>query len=88
MGPAIIWAVLTGAICGGAWAVIVAAQREKRLADRYAAMLDHVENQLAEMHDVVTRMTAVEDRMEYTERLLVQERDARTLPPPDAGART
>ena len=82
MGPAIIWAFLTGMITAGAWAVIVAAQREKRLADRYAAMLDHVEDQLAEMQDVAARMAAVEDRMEYTERLLVQEREAPRLPPP------
>jgi hypothetical protein len=81
MGPAVIWAFLTGMITAGAWAVIVAAQREKRLADRYAAMLDHVEDQLAEMRDVATRMEQVEDRMEYTERLLVQERDSRQLPP-------
>jgi hypothetical protein len=84
MGPAVIWAFLTGAISAGAWAVIVAAQREKRLADRYAAMLDRVEDQLAEMQDAIHRVIAVEDRMEYTERLLVQEREARKLPP--AGA--
>jgi hypothetical protein len=82
MGPAVIWAFLTGLITGGAWMVILAAQRERRLTERFAAMLDGVEDQLADMHDVVHRMTAVEDRMEYTERLLVQEREARTLPPP------
>lgn len=82
MGPAIIWAFLTGMITAGSWAVITAAQREKRLADRYAAMLEHMEDQLAEMRDVAGRMEQVEDRMEYTERLLVQEREARTLPPP------
>lgn len=84
MGPMsgpIVWALLTGALTGGVWVGIVLLQRIRRIAERQPAELEDVRRRLDELDGVERRLAEVEERLEFTERLLAQRPEPR-LPPP------
>ena len=70
----IIWALLTGLISGGAWIGIVVLRHQREL-DRYDDddMLG-MERRLAELEQVATRVAELEERVEFTERMLAAAR--------------
>ncbi len=71
----IIWALLTGLISGGVWIGIVVLKHQREL-DRYDYddMLA-MEQRLAELEHVATRVSELEERIEFTERMLTAARD-------------
>ena len=79
MGYTIIWALLTGLITGGAWVGIVLVQRQRRLTLDQAGLRGELERRLDELEDVNTRLAELEERVEFTERVLAKEREAARL---------
>ena len=82
MGNTIIWALLTGLITGGAWVGIVLVQRQRRLTLDQAGLRGELERRLDELEDVNTRLAELEERVEFTERVLAKDREASRLAPP------
>ena len=82
MDPTVVWALLTGAITGGAWVGIVLLRRQHRLASRHLRLVEDVERRLDELADVGNRLAEVEERLDFAERLLALEREGQRLPPP------
>lgn len=78
----VLWALLTGGITGGVWTAIVLKGRQRRLTDDYEALLQDNASHVAELERVSRRMLDLEERVDSTERRLIekQERD-RLLPP-------
>ena len=78
----VIWALLTGGITVGAWVGIALLARQSRLANRQAEELMQVG---AHLREVDGRLAELEERVDFTERLLTRQDEAeRRLPP--AGA--
>lgn len=75
MGTAIIWALLTGIVTGGAWAAIVLLGRQRRLAEHQAAMRLELERRLDGLEGVETRLADLEERVDFAERLLPRGRE-------------
>jgi cell division protein FtsB len=78
----VLWALLTGGITGGIWTAIVLKGRQRRLAEDYEALLEDNAAQVAELERVSRKMLDLEERVDSTERILIekQQRD-RLLPP-------
>lgn len=83
MPATIVWALLTGAITGGVWVGIVLLQRIRRISEQQPAELEDMRRRLDELEGVERRLTEVEGRLEFTERLLGQQKDAVRLPAPE-----
>jgi hypothetical protein len=79
--PTIIWALLTGAVTGGAWVGIVLLQRHRRLASEQLHLVEQAERQLEELADVGERLSELEARLNFAERRLA-ERETPGLSPP------
>ena len=82
MDPTIIWALLTGAVSGGAWVGIVLLRRQHRLSSHQLQLVEDVERRLDELADVGNRLAEVEERLDFAERLLAREREEHKLRPP------
>ena len=76
------WALLTGAITGGVWVAIVLFQRIRTISERQPAELEEMRRRLDELEGVERRMAELEERLEFTERLLARQKDMVRLPPP------
>ncbi len=83
MGATVLWALLTGAITGGVGIGIVLLQRIRKISEQQPAELEDMRRRLDELEVVERRLTEVEGRLEFTERLLAQQKDAVRLPPPE-----
>jgi hypothetical protein len=83
MPELVIWALLTGMVTGGAWVGIVLVRHQRRLDRLEPPPLDDVYRRLDELEDVGPRLAEVEERLDFTGRLLAQERAVRRLPPAD-----
>lgn len=81
MSQVLIWALLNGVITGGVWVGIVMLRRQRRLAREQMDVLEDVRRQLDSQEQLKERMAALEERLDFTERLLIEEREARRLPP-------
>lgn len=81
MGNTVIWALLTGLITGGTWMGIVLLQRQARLANDQKAMRAELERRLDALEEVDEHIAELEDRLDFTERLLKTEREQQRLPP-------
>jgi hypothetical protein len=77
----VLWALLTGMVTGGAWVGIVLVRHQRRLARLEPPPLDDVYRRLDELEGVGQRLAEIEDRVDFAERLLAEERAARPLPP-------
>jgi hypothetical protein len=78
----VIWALLTGAITGGAWVGIVLLRRQHRASARQLQLVEEADRRLDELADVGERLAEVEERLNFAERLLAQDREEHRLPPP------
>ena len=78
----IIWALLTGAVTGGVGVAIVLLQRRFRIARRQTDVLEETERRLDELADVGTRVSEMEDRLDFAERTLTRQREESRLSPP------
>ncbi len=81
MNQILVWALLNGVITGGVWVGIVMLKRQRRLAREQMDVLEDVRRHLDSQELLQERMAALEERLDFTERLLIEEREARRLPP-------
>ncbi len=77
-----LWALLTGVVTGGVWLGIVLATRRNRLLEQDAYMLDEMRRRLELLESVEKRLAEVEERLDFAERMLTQQREPDRLPPP------
>jgi hypothetical protein len=78
----VLWALLTGIVTGGVWLGIVLARRQRRLTQQDPVLLEDVRERLLRLEDVERRLAEVEERLDFTERLLARQREAERLTPP------
>ena len=71
----IIWALLTGAVTGVVGVAIVLLQRRFRISRRQTDLLEETERRLDELADVGTRVSEMEDRLDFAERTLARQRE-------------
>ncbi len=83
MPQLVLWALLTGMVTGGAWVGIVLMRHQRRLARLEPPPLDDVYRRLDELESAGQRLVEVEERLDFAERLLAQERSARLAPSAD-----
>lgn len=72
MDPTVVWALLTGAVTGGAWVGIVLFRRQERTLAEQLRLFDEVEQRLEELAEVGNRLAEAEERLDHAERLLSQ----------------
>jgi hypothetical protein len=82
MESILIWALMTGAVTGGVGVAIVLLQRRFRIARRQTDLLEETERRLDELADVGTRVSEMEDRLDFAERTLARQREESRLSPP------
>lgn len=78
----VVWALATGIITGGVWAGIVIVGRQRKLAEQQQAMLKDVERRSAALDQLERRFAEVEERLDFTERLVRDQQETKRLPPP------
>jgi hypothetical protein len=78
----ISWALLTGAVTGGVGVAIVLLQRRFRVSRRQTDLLEETERRLDELAHVGTRVSEMEDRLDFAERALARQREESRLSPP------
>lgn len=81
MGLTVIWALLTGLITGGVWAGIVLFDRQRRIARGHADLLDEAARSIDQLDRVTRRLAEVEERMDFAERVIQSQEEAKQLPP-------
>lgn len=77
MANAVIWALLTGMVTGGVWVAIVLFSRQRWLRQQYQAMVEETDRRLSELDDTHRRMAELEERLDFTDRLLRQRETTR-----------
>ena len=77
----VLWALLTGGITGGVWTAIVLFGRQKRLARENTALLEDRQRALDALEQLTDRVGELEERLEFTERVLHEPPARPTLPP-------
>lgn len=81
MGRVILWAILTGGIFGAVWMAIVLFDRYRRLTSEQRALRAELERRMNALEDLTAQLTQLEERLDFTERLLHTERQKQPLPP-------
>ena len=81
MSQLLLWALLNGVITGGGWVGIVMLKRQRRLAREQMDVLEDVRRHLDSQEQLQERLAQLEERLDFTERLLIEEREGRRLPP-------
>ncbi len=79
MANAVIWALLTGLVTGGVWVAIVLFSRQRWLRQQYQAMVQETDRRLSELDDTHRRMAELEERLDFTDRLLRQPEATRAM---------
>jgi hypothetical protein len=79
VGNTIIWALLTGLVTGGAWVGVVLLQRQRRLKLDQTGLRAELERRLDQLEGVDQRLAELEERLDFTERVLAKERQAARL---------
>jgi hypothetical protein len=77
----VLWALVSGGITGGVWMAIVLFDRQKRLTRENAELLRDRQRALDALEDLTGRVAELEDRLEFTERVLTEPPDRTKLPP-------
>jgi type II secretory pathway component PulJ len=85
MNGTILWALITGMISGGAWVGIVLLRRQQRRIERQPGQLEEVQRRLDHLDVMERRLAEVEERLDFTERLLTSQREERRPSPPVIG---
>ena len=84
MGGTVLWALLNGLITGGVWVGIVLLRRQRREFQEQLELLSDLRQHLDEREHMEARITALEERLDFTERLLTSQRENVRLEPPPA----
>lgn len=84
MSSVVLWALLNGLITGGVWAGIVLLRRQQRLSRQQMDLLEDVRRYLDERETLEQRLAELEERVDFTERLLLEERQTKQLPPAES----
>lgn len=79
----ILWALLTAGITGGVWVGIVLTSRHRRMLAEQQQLTERLRQRLDAVEDVQGRLAEVEERLDFTERRLLQEPGARRTLPAD-----
>jgi hypothetical protein len=74
----ILWALATGLITGVVFATIILVGSRRREGELRAAL----ERRDEELQDARDQMAELEERIQFTERLLTQQQQDQRLPPP------
>ena len=80
MWQPVVWALLTGGITGGVWVGIVLWRRQRRLETQVPAELEELQHRLDGFEGLDKRLTAAEERLDFTERRLHSENVERRRP--------
>lgn len=80
MGTELVWAIGTGLITAGVWIGIVLFQRQNRL-NAQTALLEELNRRMDQLEAVNQRLDALEERSDFAERVLTQQKDPSRLPP-------
>ena len=81
MMEVVLWAFLTGGISGGIWAAIVLKGRQRRMIEDYEDLLKDNAAHVAELERVSRSMVELEERVDSTERMLIERQQRDALPP-------
>jgi hypothetical protein len=84
MGGTVLWALLNGIITGGVWVGIVLLRRQRHEFREQFEFLADLRQHLDQREHLEARLTTVEERLDFTERLLATARDKEQLGPPPA----
>ncbi len=77
----VLWALSTGLVTGGVWMAIVLTQRQRALGDKQQIMLEDVERRSAALDQLEQRFAEVEERLDFAERMLAEQKQPSRLPP-------
>ena len=80
----VVWALLTGGVTGSVWTGIVLWHHRQRVADQHTALSGEVQDRLDELADAQQRLLEAEERLDYTERMLLRQREAERWRPSDS----
>ncbi|MEO8226581.1 MAG: hypothetical protein ABI637_04070 [Gemmatimonadota bacterium] len=75
MWQPIVWAMLTGGITGAAWVGIVLTQRQRRKLAEGRRLLEKIDDRIAETQLAENRLVEAEERLDFAEHRLMQQRD-------------
>ena len=76
----LLWALLTGGVTGATWVGILAMQRHERMLRRQRQLTDELLQRVAALEGVEPRLLEAEERLDFTERRLVEERERPRTP--------
>jgi uncharacterized membrane-anchored protein YhcB (DUF1043 family) len=79
----ILWALSTAAITGGVWVGIVLTSRHRRMLAEQQQLTERLQQRLDAVEDVQGRLAEVEERLDFTERRLLQEPGVGRIPADD-----
>ena len=79
----ILWALSTAAITGGVWVGIVLTSRHRRMLAEQQQLTERLQQRLDAVEDVQGRLAEVEERLDFTERRLLQEPGVKRTPADD-----
>jgi 3-methyladenine DNA glycosylase/8-oxoguanine DNA glycosylase len=82
MTGTILWALINGIITGGVWVGIVMLRRQQRRSREEVELLEDLRHHLDDQEAVERRLAELEQRLEFTERMLGRDRAPERLPPP------
>jgi hypothetical protein len=77
----VTWALLTGGVTGAVWVAIVLLQRRHRERAAELDVLADAQAQLDALPDSSDRLLELEERLDFAERTLLQQRRAAAEPP-------
>ncbi len=83
MSAMLVWALLNGLITGAIGAGIVLLRRQHRLSRQHAVFLAELREELDDREALKRRLAELEERLDFTERLLTKQGPAPPLPPPE-----
>ncbi|MES2307027.1 MAG: hypothetical protein V4558_16110 [Gemmatimonadota bacterium] len=77
----VVWAMLTGMVTGGVWVAIVLKQHQKKLEGYQPELLSRMEERLEMLESVEGRLAEMEERLDFTERVIKSDPEPPRLPP-------
>ena len=81
MGGPLLWALLNGIITGGVLVGVVLVRRQRREANEQFRLLEDVRRHLDDRETLEARVAALEERLDFAERMLTAQSDNPRLPP-------
>jgi hypothetical protein len=79
MSNVIVWALSTGLVTGAVWAAILIYRHQRRLPPPTDQReVEAMRRRLEELENVAHRLTEAEERLDFTEHLLMKKREEET----------